>query len=334
MKMPVKNKPKIVIIGLGGTIACVADSRVSEHYQTANLPIEALIKNIPELKELAHIEYEQIAQVVSQDLSEKIWLRLAKRINQLLQQPEICGVVITHGTDTMEETAYFLNLTIKSTKPIVLTGAMKPSNSLGSDGTRNLYCAVAVAASSQASGKGVLLVVNDTICSARDVTKTNMHTLDGFKGVEMGTLGYVQGSTPFFYYQPTTRHTIHSEFDVAKLKKLPHVAIVYSYINSEGYAISASVSHKAAGIISAGFGKGTNTPGEIKALAKAVKRGIIVVRSSRVGHGVVSFDPAIDNKYGFIPGNNLHPQKARILLALALTKTRDKKVIQKIFSEY
>jgi L-asparaginase len=329
-----KNMPKVIIIGLGGTISCVAKSRVDEHYPSTQLPIADLIKSIPELNELAIIEHEQLAQVVSQDLSEKIWLKLANRVNKLLNLPEVSGIVITHGTDTMEETAYFLNLTVKSSKPVVLTGAMKPSNALGADGSRNLYCAVVLAASPESIGKSILLVANDTICGARDVTKTNVHTLDGFKGIEMGTLGYVQGSTPYFYYQPTTRHTVNSEFDVSKIKKLPQVDIVYSYIDSESYAIDASVKNKVAGIISAGFGKGTNTPAEIKALSKAVKKGMVVIRSSRVGHGVVTLDPSIDSRYGFIAGNNLHPQKARILLAIALTKTKNKKEIQRIFSEY
>ncbi len=335
MKHQQASLPKIAVLATGGTLASVADSRTHEHYSSASLPIEGLIGSVPELTQLAEIHCEQIAQVFSHEMTYDVWLKLAKRAYELLEKEGFDGVVVTHGTDTMEETAYFINLIVNTDKPIIFTGAMRPANSLSSDGLRNLYNAVALAVSPEARGKGVLLTLNDMIHYARDVTKANVYTPDSFRAPELGILGYAQGTRPYFYRCPLTRHTIHSEFDIRRLSEpLPKVDIIYSYIGNNRSVVDAAVNSGAVGLISAGLGQGHQTPEVWQALIEARQRNVIVVRGSRVENGVVTRNSEMDDKHDFVASNNLNPQKARILLMLALTRTQDTREIQRIFNQY
>jgi L-asparaginase len=329
-----KKIPNIVIIATGGTLASTAQTRVAEHYHSATVPIETLITLVPELNDIAHCKYEQFMQIFSQNLTIEDWLRLVTHINELLAQEDVDGVVITHGTDTLEETAYFLNLTVKSLKPVVLTGAMRPSNALGADGLRNLYNAVLVASHPNAINKGVLVTLNDTIHHARDVVKTSVYTVDSFKTSELGVLGYIQGEQVYFYRQPIFAHTWQTEFDLQGFTQLPKVHIIYAYVDNDDIMVNALIEAGVAGIVSAGVGRGHQSHKTTSALLKARENGIFVVRSSRVENGLVTRNPEIDDRYDFIAANNLNPQKARILLMLALTVTQDPKKLQSIFDKY
>jgi L-asparaginase len=326
--------PTVVILALGGTIECLSHSRTDEHYEIADFGIKGLVENVPELYQIANIEYRQVTQIFSHDITEKIWLDLAREINSVLQRDDVAGVVVTHGTDTLEETAYFLHLTIKSNKPVVLTGAMKPHNHLVSDGLRNLFCSVLVVVSQEAVGKGVMVVMNDAINGARDVTKANVNNLEGFKSPEIGVLGYVQGMTVAFYSSSSRRHTLNSEFDMSNFNSLPKVHIFYGYIGCCAEALHAVSMTGPQGIVYVGVGKGLMPNNIMPGLIEARKRGMVIVRSTRVSSGIITYNQDLDGKHDFIAGNNLNPQKARILLSLGLTKTSDTKEIQKMFDVY
>src|SRR6476661_4185714 len=224
--------PNIVILATGGTIAgSGATSTTTVGYKAATVPVQALIDAVPELKKIATVRGEQVFQIASQNMTNDCWLKLAKRVNELLQQPDVDGIVVTHGTDTLEETAYFLNLVTKSDKPVVIVGAMRPSTALSADGPINLYNAVLVAGSKEAVGKGVLVCLNDQINAGREVTKTNTSTADTFRTPDLGMLGYMQDNKPHFYRTSTRLNTADTEFDVTGLDSLPEVDIVYGYAN-------------------------------------------------------------------------------------------------------
>ncbi len=318
----------------GGTLASLADQRLEEHYSSASVPIEQLINELPELHQTVDVVSEQVVQVLSYSLSHDVWLKIAKRVEYWLNEQNFDGVVICHGTDAMEETAYFLNLVVCTDKPIVFTGAMRPANALGSDGLRNLYNAVMLAASDQSRGKGVLITLNDVIHNARDVTKTNVHTPDSFKSPELGLLGYLQGGRPYFYRSPVHRHTYLSEFNLQELSGFPRVQIVYGYIGQERSMVDALISSQVDGIVSAGLGKGHQTDDVMQALIEARRKGIAIARSTRVENGIVTRDPQIDDQYDWIAASNLNPQKSRILLMLALTKMKKSVDLQRVFDEY
>jgi L-asparaginase len=262
-------------------------------------------------------------------------LKLAKRINVLLAKNDVDGVVITHGTDTIEETAYFLNLVIKSSKPVVIVGSMRPGTAMSADGPLNLYRAVILAGSKNAVGKGVLVMLNDTISGAREVTKTITDRVDTFQTPILGALGVFSGDKPVFYRQSLRKHTVDSEFDVTDLTDLPLVEIVYHYSGVTPTMINAAVASGAKGLIHAGVGDGSIAKQEYPPIENALKKGVVIVRSSNVGSGIVARNgEADDDKYGFISGDNLNPKKARILLMLALTRTSDVKKIQDYFWMY
>jgi len=329
-------KKNILIIGTGGTIAgtssCGTDTLA---YTSAVLTIDSLITEIPALATIANVTGEQISQVDSCDMSHDIWLRLAKRINELLARDTIDGIVVTHGTDTLEETAYFLNLVVKSEKPVVIVGAMRPATAISTDGPMNLYNAVVLAASQQAIGHGVLVCLNDTINYSRDVTKTNTALQDTFKSPELGYLGYIQGTTPSFYRFPARKHTVNTEFDITELMELPLVEIVYSYVNSSHMMIDAAPSAGIRGLIYAGLGNGSMSESMQTSLCNCAQQGVIIVRSSRVGSGIVTRNGSVnDDACNFIVADSLNPQKARVLLLLALTITNDPHEIQRMFWEY
>ena len=330
------KRPNVVILATGGTIAGTAGSATQvAGYTAAKVAVEQLIEAVPDLKKVANVKGEQVAQVASESMTNDVWLKLAKRINVLLAQPDVDGVVITHGTDTLEETAYFLNLVVKSAKPVVIVGAMRPSTAMSADGPFNIYNGVALAASKEASGKGVLVSLNDQISGARDVTKTNTMTMDTFRSPELGFLGYMVGAQPFFYRVSTRRHTRDSEFDITNLETLPPVDIVFGYANMNRVALDAFVAAGDKGIIHAGVGDGSLAAQVKPALIETRKKGVVVVRSSRVGNGsVVRNGEANDDELDFVVSDTPTPQKARILLMLALTKTSDTKEIQRMFYTY
>jgi L-asparaginase len=327
----------VTILATGGSIAGTgATSTTTVGYTAATVGVQRLIEAVPELKKVANVKGEQVFQIASENMNNEYWLKLAKRVNELLAQDDVDGIVITHGTDTIEETAYFLNLVVKSRKPVVIVGAMRPSTAISADGPVNLYNAVTLAGSEEAVGKGVLVVLNDQINGARDVTKTNTSNADTFRSWELGFLGYMQDNKAHFYRTSTRKHTIDTEFDVAKLDVLPAVDIVYGYANMNRIPIDAYVAAGDKGIVHAGVGDGSLArPGVEPALIEARKKGVIVVRSSRVGNGIVARNgEAKDDELDFIVSDTLNPQKARILLMLALTKTSDTKEIQRMFYTY
>jgi L-asparaginase len=329
--------PNITILATGGTIAGAgASSTATADYQAGKVGVEQLLEVVPELKKVANVSGEQIFQIASGNITNEHWLKLAKRVNELLARSDVDGIVITHGTDTLEETAYFLDLVVKSRKPVVLVGAMRPSTAISADGPLNLYDGVALAANPEAGGRGVLVMLNDQISAARDVTKTNTTNADTFRSWDLGFLGYMLDGTPHFYRASTRRHTVDSEFDVSKLDVLPQVDIVYGYANVNRVAIDAFVGAGDKAIVYAGVGEGSIArPITEQALVEARKKGVIVVRSSRVGNGIVARNSdAKDDEYDFVVSDTLNPQKARILVMLALTRTSDAKEIQRMFYSY
>jgi L-asparaginase type II len=328
--------PNVVILATGGTIAGTgATSTTTVGYTAATVGVDALINAVPELQKVAHVSGEQVFQIASENMGNEQWLVLAKRVNALLAQPNVDGIVITHGTDTIEETAYFLNLVVKSRKPVVVVGAMRPSTAISADGPINLYNAVLTAGSLEAVGKGVLVVMNDQINAAREVTKTNTVTTDTFKSPELGMLGYVVGNQAHFYRASTRKHTAETEFDVSKLDALPAVEIAYTYANVGPTAVNAFVAAGVKGLVHAGVGDGSLPTKVRPALSAAREKGVIIVRSSRVGQGIVARNgEANDDQLDFVVSDTLNPQKARILLMLALTKTSSTREIQRMFYTY
>ncbi|EOK4570770.1 type II asparaginase [Campylobacter upsaliensis] len=325
-------KPKVAILATGGTIAGSIDSAVATTGYTAGVVgVDVLIKAVPEIQNLAKIEGQQIANIDSSNMRDEIWLKLAQEINKLFASG-VDGVVITHGTDTMEETAYFLNLTIKSDKPVVLVGAMRPSTAISADGPKNLYNAVALAADKNA--KGVMVAMNDKIQSARAVVKTHTLNVDAFSSPDFGDMGYIVDGKVYFYNNVAKAHTKKTPFDVKNLKELPKVDILYSYSNDgSGVAAKALFENGTKGIVVAGSGAGSIHEAQKEVLKELLAKGLKVAVSSRVVAGSVAVSEA-DKKLGFISAEDLNPQKARVLLMLALTKTNDVKKIQEYFLKY
>ena len=327
--------PNIKILATGGTIAGSANSNTQmTGYKAGALGIQTLIDAVPQIKDYANVSGEQVCKLDSKDMSNDVWLKLGKRINELLADDSVDGIVITHGTDTLEETAYFLNLVVKSDKPVVIVGSMRPATAISADGPLNLLNAVRVASSKDAIGKGVLVAMNDQINGARDVTKTNTTNVDTFKTPDLGFLGYINDGKVCFYRESTRKHTANAEFDVTNLNALPYVKVIYGHADDDGVFVDAAVAAGAKGIIYAGTGNGSVHKNAEAALAEATKKGVVVVRSSRVGTGtVVEAEQSYIDEH-FLNGDSLNPQKARVLLALALTKTNDLNEIQRIFNEY
>ncbi len=328
--------PLVVVLSTGGTIAGRGGSSTSlTEYKAGSILGSELVEAVPEIKQYAQVRVEQIANIGSTNMNTAIWLKLVARINAIFsEEPKVAGVVITHGTNTLEETAYFLNLTVKHDKPVVLVGAQRPATAISADGPLNLLNAIRVAGAPVARGKGVLVVMNDEINGARDVTKSNTYRAEAFRSGELGFLGYVDADEVAFYRASTKRHTARSEFDVGKLSSLPKVEILYAYAEAGTDAIKA-VGAGAAGIVFAGSGAGGLSDPEraaIKALGPFDTRPVIV-RSNRTGNGRVIARKEYDAE-GMVPGDNLNPQKARILLMLALTRTRDLNEIRRIFKDY
>ncbi len=323
------------ILATGGTIAGQARTDTDSAYKSGQLPIDTLVAAVPEIRQLAQVNGEQICQIGSQDMNDGVWLTLAKRANQLLASDAADGIVITHGTDTMEETAYFLHLTVHSGKPVVLTGSMRPATAIGADGPRNLYDAVAVASDPQARNRGVLVVVNDDVHSARDVIKTNTTDVETFQSPFAGLIGVTEYGKTRYLRHPERAHTVGSEFTVDALTALPRVEIIYAHANMSADLVKATVAAGTKGIVIAGVGNGNMRAAVVEALGAAVKQGIAVVRSTRVPTGIVGRNVEIDDDgLGFVASGDLNPAKSRVLLQLALTTTRDPKTIQQMFDKY
>lgn len=330
-----QQKPNIHILATGGTIAGTGASATATNYTAGQVAISSLLDAVPEIKNIANVTGEQIVKIGSQDMNNEVWLTLARKINQLMKGPNIDGIVITHGTDTMEETAYFLNLTVKGDKPVVLVGAMRPSTAISADGPLNLYNAVVVAADKASKGKGVLVAMNGNILGAADVSKMNTVSVETFQAPNSGALGHVLNGKVTYTASPEKKHTTQSVFDVSQLDKLPKVGIVYGYSNIDADMVAPMLENGYQGIVHAGVGNGNIHKNVFPVLTDARKKGILVVRSSRVPAGPTSLDAEVnDAEYQFVASQGLNPQKARVLLMLALTKTNDWKKIQEYFNEY
>jgi L-asparaginase len=329
------KKPNIAILATGGTIAGAAATGTQAGYTSGAVTIDAMLAAVPGVKDLANIKGEQISNVGSQDMSFDIMLALSKRINELLARSDVDGVVVTHGTDTMEETAFFLNLVVKSDKPVVMVGSMRPSTAVSADGPLNLYNAVGVAIDPQAKRRGVLVVMNDWIHAAHSLTKTSTTAIQTFMSPLRGVVGVATYGKNDFYNAPQWKHTVASEFDITNVNKLPRVDIVFACVDMPPDLIDASVANGAKGIVIAGVGNGNMNKASVDAAARAVKKGVVVVRSSRVVTGTVGRNVEVnDDELGFVASDELNPQKARILLSLALLKTRTTAELQDLFATY
>jgi L-asparaginase len=325
----------VVVLATGGTIAGAAASDVQAAYTSGQVGVEQLLAAVPQAKKLAVMRGEQIANIGSQDMNDEVWLKLARRINELAAKSDVDGIVITHGTDTIEESAYFLNLVVKSKKPVVLTAAMRPSTALSADGPLNFFNAVAVAASKDAAGRGVLVVANDWIHGAGSLTKTSTTAVQTFLSPLSGLIGTVAYGEVEFYRGPVGRSTADSEFSLDGVTSLPRVDIVMAHENMDGKLIEAAVAAGSKGIVIAGVGNGNMTQPALDALAAQAKKGIVCVRSSRVTTGRVGRNVEVsDDKLGLVASDALNPQKARVLLRLALLKQRTLADVQRLFREY
>lgn len=328
-------KPKVLILATGGTIAGSAASGVQSGYTSGQVTIDAMVNAVPDAMKLADIKGEQISNVGSQDMSFEIMLKVANRINELAGSKDVDGFVITHGTDTMEETAYFLNLVTKTEKPVVLVGSMRPSTAISADGPLNLYNGIAVAADPKAKGHGVLLVMNDWIHSAQSLTKVSTTAVQTFMSPIRGLIGTTSYGVNDFYHYPDQKFGKSSEFDVKGVTTFPRVDIIYADADMKPDLIDASIEKGAKGIVIAGVGNGNMNKASLDACARASKKGIMVVRSTRVATGIVGRNVECnDDELGLIASYGLNPQKSRILLTVALLKPRKLDELQKIFLEY
>ena len=324
----------ITILTTGGTISGSGTEANQAKYISAQISAVELIKTAPHINKLANVTCEQILSIASQDISDDNWLTIAKRANELLIG-DTDGIVITHGTDTLEETAYFLNLTIKSHKPVILVGAMRPTTSLSADGPINLYNSVALACNPQAINKGVLIVMADNIFAARDVSKVNTSGIEAFASSNSGRIGHISYGDPKIYYQPTRLHTNDTEFNISKVNSLPKVDIIYANADFDANIIDCLIKLDSKAIVLAGVGDGNVCEKAVKKLIEARHNGVFVFKSSRVGSGFVLPNIEVDDdKYGFITTDNLSPHKARILAQLALCQTANLAEIKNIFSKY
>lgn len=330
-----KNLPNIVILATGGTIAGAGASSVAAGYTAGKLPIEDLLSAVPEANKVANLEGEQVASVGSQAMTDSVWLKLTKRVNELLQSAEVDGVVITHGTDTQGETAFFLDLTVKSDKPVVLVGAMRSATAISADGPKNLYDAIVVAANKSSAGRGVLVAMNEEIFSGREVNKMNTTSTATFQAPNTGPLGYVFDGKVAWYHATLRKHTTQTIFDVSQVNELPKVDILYGYSNPDPTLVDCLVNNGTKGIVIAGVGNGNLYPTVETKVKQATAKGIVVVRAARVASGRVTLNGETNDKaLGTIVSDDLNPEKARVLLQLSLLKTSDPATIQGYFFEY
>ncbi|PHM37896.1 L-asparaginase 2 [Xenorhabdus innexi] len=324
--------PNITVLATGGTIAGGGESATKSSYTAGQVGVDSLLNAVPAIKNIANLKGEQVVSIGSQDMNDQVWLTLAKKINADCDKTD--GFVITHGTDTMEETAYFLDLTTQCKKPIVMVGAMRPSTALGADGPLNLYNAVVVASDKDSANRGVLLAMNDSVIHGRDIGKLSTTEVQAFQAVNAGPQGFIHNGK-VNYYSAAPAKEEKAAFDVSKLTELPKVGIVYNYSNASDLPTKAFVENGYKGIISAGVGNGNIYKSILDTLSQAAKDGVVVVRSSRIPFGFTTQNAEVnDSKYGFVASERLNPQKARVLLQLALTQTSDPAKVQAMFSKY
>ena len=332
------EQPTVRVIGTGGSIAGVGPDRmdfilypeIGDH-----ITIQQSLDRVPEIQDIAEVRSEDMVSVGSTAIGAAEWLALARRINQIFRdETDVAGVAITHGTATLEETSYFLHLTVKSTRPVVITGAMRPPTALSTDSDLNLLDAVRTAACPEAVGLGVLTVLNNEIQCGRDVTKASTFRVETFRPNELGFLGYADSDGKVVFYRaPLRRHTVDTPFMVDDMTTLPRIDIVYSYAGADGLLVDAVRNNRSDGLILAGFGGGTFPPAVIDAAVKLVEDGIPVVLATRSTAGRVVITPKKEEQ-GFIVSDNLLPQKARVLLMLGLTVTKDRHELQQFFYHY
>jgi L-asparaginase len=328
-------KPRIVIVATGGTIAGAAESTTAASYKSGAVAVDVLIAAVPQLKTFADVRGVQVSSVGSQDMNDELWIKLATAVNRLLTQTDVDGIAITHGTDTMEETAYFLNLVVKSDKPVVLTGSMRPSTSLSADGPLNIYNAVGVAGDPRAKGRGVLVVANDDIHGARAITKRHTTDVQTFVSQEAGLVGVCLVDDREFVRSPARAHTTATPFTVTEGQTLPRVDVIYAHAGMSPDLIDAAVANGAKGLVVAGVGDGNMTTPALEAIKRAIGKGVVVVRSTRVGDGIVRRNIEVeDDRIGTVASKELNPAKSRVLLKLALTQTTDPKKVQEFFDKY
>jgi len=327
--------PKIRVLATGGTIAGQQASATDYGYKSGAYDVNSLLKAVPNLDKLAVITGEQVANIGSQDMNDEIWLKLAKRTNEVLKDPGTDGVLITHGTDTLEETSYFLTLVVKSDKPVVMVGSMRPATAISADGPGNIYNGVAIAADSRASGKGTLVCLNDEFHYARNVVKTDTTSVQTFESINRGPAGLVHTGKVDWFEPMNKKVGKATPFSVDGLDRLPRVDVIYAHANMSPDLIEAAVRGGAKGLVVAGVGDGNMTTAALEALKKAAKGGVVVVRSTRLEKGLVLRNNEVnDDEMGFVASGELNPAKSRVLLLLALTKTSDPVEIQKMFYEY
>ncbi|MBM5782428.1 MAG: asparaginase [Pelagibacterales bacterium] len=325
----------IVIVTTGGTISGAGESSNEVKYVPGKITVESLLKSVPNLEKFANIKAEQLMQISSQDITSQDWIKIANKLNDLLSRSDVDGVVLTHGTDTLEETAYFLNLVLKSKKPVIIVGSMRPSTSISADGSMNIYNAVALASSKDAYNKGVLVLLNDEIYAARDVSKLHTTNVNSFKSPNSGPIGQVYYGDVKIYYENLRLHTASSNFSVKNIVDLPKVDIIYAHAGFDSGIVDYLVKSGSKAIVVAGVGDGNINKETMNKLIDARKKGVFIVRSSRVGAGAVVRNTEVeDDKFDFITSDNLSPQKARILTILALTKTENSKKISEMFGKY
>ena len=326
--------PHVRVLATGGTIAGAQSNATDYGYKSGAYDVNKLLSAVPNLDKLAIISGEQVANIGSQDMNDEVWLKLARRLNVVLADPGIDGALITHGTDTLEETSYFLSLVTKSDKPVVMVGSMRPATALSADGPGNLYNGVAVVADSRARGKGTLVCLNDVIHYARNVVKTNTTTVQTFESINRGPAGIVHTGKVDWFEPMDRKQGKATGFSVDGLDKLPRVDVIYAHANMSADLIDAAVRNGAKGLVLAGVGDGNATTPALDALTKAAKSGVVVVRSTRLPSGIVLRNNEInDDAKGFVVSGELNPGKSRVLLQLALTQTSDPVRIQRMFDE-
>ncbi|MHA4845699.1 type II asparaginase [Flavitalea antarctica] len=327
--------PRIIILATGGTIAGAGASADRAGYTAGKIPVEDLIGSIPTVKKIANITGEQIASVGSQDMTVEIWKKLAIRANEIFKNNEADGIVVTHGTDTQEETGYFLDLVLTSDKPVVLTGSMRASTAISADGPKNLYDAITIAANPKSKGRGVLVSFNEGIFDARDVMKLSTTKTNAFGSPNTGPVGQAYDGRVEYYSTSTREVNPTQPIVLTPDTKLPRVDIVYMYADAPADVLDFLISKKVDGIVIAGVGNGNFNKAYTDAVKRAVAANIIVCRASRTPSGrVVLHDEVNDDQLGTIVSDDLTPQKARVLLMLGLTRSKDRKQLQELFFKY
>ena len=329
------QKPQVFIAATGGTIAGVQKSVEQHGYTAGELGVAALVEAVPQLKDIADVRGEQVVNIPSQDMTDAVWLQLARRLQELEQSPDVSGIVVTHGTDTLEETSFFVELTVDTPKPIVFTGSMRPATAISADGPMNLYNAVAVAGSPSAKSCGVLSVLNDQINAARNVYKTDTTRVDTFKSIDRGPVGTVDtGHVNIFAGCGNVAHS-KAKLPIGQIQSLPKVDIIYAYASMGRDLIDAAVAAGAKGLVIAGVGNGNFTKEAFAGLRDARKKGLVIVRSTRLASGFATRNAEVDDDAeGFVASEEFKPSKARVILKLALLTTSSPTEIQEYFDHW